>query len=87
MVRMCAKFIPKLLIVKQKNFRLVITQDNLKMDNKDENLFRKIITDDESWSRNKRTVFIVETFIEATTETSTPKLKQCNSLLIVFFLL
>lgn len=49
MVRVCAKFIPKLLTVEQKNLRLEIARDNLEMVNNDENLLKKIITGDESW--------------------------------------
>ena len=49
MNRVCAKFIPKLLTAEQKDFRSEIDQDNLEMISDDENVLKKVITDDESW--------------------------------------
>ncbi|XP_020299181.1 putative uncharacterized protein FLJ37770, partial [Pseudomyrmex gracilis] len=49
MARVCAKFIPKLLMAEQKNLCFEIAQDNLEMISNDENVLKKIITGDESW--------------------------------------
>ena len=49
MVRVAAKFIPKLLTAEQKSLRLQIAQENLEMVNNNENILKKIITGDESW--------------------------------------
>ena len=49
MTRVCAKFIPKLLTTEQKDVLSKISQDNLEMVSDDENVFKKVITGDESW--------------------------------------
>ena len=49
MTRVCAKFIPKFLTTEQKDLRSEIAQDNSEMVSDDENVVKKVITDDKSW--------------------------------------
>ena len=49
MIRVCAKFVPKLLSAEQKKLRLENAQDNLEMVNNDDTVLEKVITGDESW--------------------------------------
>ena len=49
MIRVCAKFIPKLLTTEQKDLRSKIAQDNLEMVSDGENVLKKVITGHESW--------------------------------------
>ena len=83
MTRVCAKFIPKLLTIEQKDLRSEIARDNLEMVSDDENVLKKFITGDESWVYNydpekKTTIFTVEASRRATAERSTSKSEPCQ---------
>lgn len=49
MSRVFAKFIPRLLTEDQKNYRVEVAQDNLETIRNKPEMFKKVITGDESW--------------------------------------
>jgi len=82
-MRVCAKFIPKLLTIEQKKLCFEVTWDNLEMVTTNANMLKKIIIGDDSWiyvcsCYKQNNSFHSEASIQAKAKKSMSKSEQCQ---------